>query len=59
MKILKKMILEGLGNSANPDDVPNFFNSSEEANDVRASSTPEKGAQVLKVHSDKRKNNEE
>lgn len=53
------MILEGLGNSANPDDVPNFFNSSEEANDIRASSTPEKGAQVLKVHSDKRKNNEE
>nr|XP_034331855.1 kinesin heavy chain isoform X9 [Crassostrea gigas] len=58
MKILKKMILEGLGSSANPDDVPNFLMSSEEANDIRASSTPEKGAQVLKVHSDKRKNEE-
>lgn len=58
MKILKKMILEGLGSSANPDDVPNFLMSSEEANDIRASSTPEKGTQVLKVHSDKRKNEE-
>ncbi|XP_048779617.2 uncharacterized protein LOC125683007 isoform X2 [Ostrea edulis] len=59
MKILKTMILDGNYSSINPNDVPNLFNSSEEADyEIRASSTPEKDAQVLKKLRDQRKNQE-
>lgn len=43
MKILKKMILEGLGSSVNLDDVLNFLMFFEEVNDIRVSFILEKG----------------
>ena len=59
MKILKKMIVEGYYNGGNPEDLQNYLNPEEESSgEVRASSTPQKGAQVLRVHPDKRRNEE-
>ena len=59
MKILKKMIVEGYYNGGNPEDLQKYLNPEEDSSgEVRASSTPQKGAQVLRVHPDKRRNEE-
>ncbi|XP_078333663.1 uncharacterized protein LOC111136397 isoform X5 [Crassostrea virginica] len=59
MKILKKMIVEGYYNGGNPEDLQKYLNPEEDSSgEVRASSTPQRGAQVLRVHPDKRRNEE-